>query len=323
MIYAIARSVLSQTQPTRTLRAAASSSAVGAPHLPHWVSLANALDDEVLRRPVPKLVAGDDDQVRQLLRAFCDDREHEMWTKAAAHDTSAAAVRCNMVAHFFCARFYDGEAVQLRAHLINDASEDNAHSHSASFFSHCLSGGYSHEIWEKEPASMDGGSEEQFEEQLEPCFYETKRRTSSLNGSTFNDSVRRPGRFLLSRPRSHEHRRNDLYYCEATDVYHKVCVRSEHLRQGGEPNITLVVRGKQATFAGSHFVTVGAPLSEEVRHRSVRDFDDERGARSERQRLGLVRQQMSIASQSSSAGTDGSACAAGDDMFSGRFRVFA
>ena len=100
MIYAIARSVLSQTQPTRTLRAAASSSAGSPPHLPHWVSLANALDDEVLRRPVPKLVAGDDDQVRLLLRAFCDDREHEMWTKAAAHDTSAAAVRCNMVAHF-------------------------------------------------------------------------------------------------------------------------------------------------------------------------------------------------------------------------------
>ena len=281
--------------------------------LPHWVSLANALDDEVLQRPVPKLVAGDDDQVRQLLRAFCDDREHEMWTKTAAHDTSAA-VRCNMVAHFFCARFYDGEALQIRAHLINDESEDNAHSHGASFFSHCLSGAYSHEIWEKQPASKDAGSEEE-------CFYETKRKTSSLNGSTFNDSVRKAGRFLLSSARSHEHQRNDLYYCEATDVYHKVCVRSEHLRQGGEPIITLVVRGKRATFAGSHFVTVGAPLSEEVRHHSVRDFDD---AHSERQRLGLVRQQMSIASQSSSSSADsGSACVAGEDMFSGRFRVFA
>lgn len=314
---AIARNVLAQAQLSQTrasvlrpLMRAASSSSV--PQLPHWVSLANALDNEVLQRTVPKLVAGDADQVRQLLRAFCDDREHEMWTKTNAHDTSAA-VKCNIVAHFFCARFYDGEALQIRAHLINDESEDNAHSHGASFFSHCLSGAYSHEIWEKHPAST-GGSDE--------CFYETKRETSSLNGSTFNDSVRKAGRFLLSSARSHEHQRNDLYYCEATDIYHKVCVRSEHLRQGGEPNITLVVRGKHATFAGSHFVTGGAPLSEEVRHHSVKDFDD---PHSERQRLGLVQQQMSIASQSSSSSADsgGSACVAGEDMFSGRFRVFA
>ena len=79
-----------------------------------------------------------------LLQAMAKD-PGQMWHKTAAGPSSTAVV-CNLVAHFFVARFFDGEAIQVRAHLITAESEDTAHSHASSFFSyllgHCVSGAY-------------------------------------------------------------------------------------------------------------------------------------------------------------------------------------
>jgi hypothetical protein len=57
----------------------------------------------------------------------------------------------------------------------------------------------------------------------------------------------------------------------------------------GSPIITLVVRGKRKTFEGSHFVTVGAPLRDEVRTSSVRDVGN---VDEEARLLGVVAEEM-------------------------------
>lgn len=238
--------------------------------MPQWVSLTNTLDDAIKQRTHNKLTHEDAPRVKEVLDAMLATASPEdtsrMWNKSfsGVHD---AAINCNLVAHFFVARLYDGEALQIRAHLINSESEDTAHSHGSSFFSYCLSGGYTHEIWHKLPRSRNEGRDEL-------CYFETVRTTSSLQGSTFSESVRRDGSFELAKDLTHEHERDDLYFFEAAHVFHKVCVRERHLKPDSDPIITLVVRGKEKTFADSHFVTVRKPLSEEVRTRSVRVCDD-------------------------------------------------
>mmetsp|Transcript_27398 Transcript_27398/g.81643 ORF Transcript_27398/g.81643 Transcript_27398/m.81643 type:complete len:267 (+) Transcript_27398:91-891(+) len=222
--------------------------------VPAWVELASELDSRVSARPQPKLEAADAPAVRDVLAALGRDGARQLWTQTA-EGLRAAPAECNLVAHFFVARLYDGASVQVRAHLITRPSEDVAHSHGASFFSYCLAGRYRHELWRKVPGPG------------EACYYETVRATSSTQGSLFDESVRRPGRFELDEERTHEHEQRDLYFMDAGDVFHKVCVLQEHMSKG--PVVTLVVRGKRATFQGSHFVTSGAPLAEDVRSHSL------------------------------------------------------
>ena len=277
---------------------------------PSWVTLASRLDAELSERVVPKLVPQDHSQVMGILGAMCgkERRPHEtLWKQTADGVLRPHPVKCNLVAHFFVARFFDGQSLQIRAHVIDRASEDNAHSHGASFFSHCLSGAYSHEIWEKKKPALagngpnDGGSPAP----LPPVYYETVRTTSSLEGSTFSESTPRRGNFTMNSELSHEHLETDTYFCDAAPLFHKVCVREKHLH--GDPNITLVVRGKHATYTDSHFVTVNTPLADEVRTKSVTDFDHERA---EQTLLTLVQARLS-----------------GADLEGGRpggaFRVFA
>jgi hypothetical protein len=177
---------------------------------PHWVTLANSLDSELKQRSEPKLVADDRTKIEPMLEMLMKAQSVNpaMWVRA--EEVSKDEVRCNLVAHFFVARFYDSEHLQIRAHLINQESEDNAHSHGGSFFSYCISGAYTHELWHK-GHSVCG-----------PGFYETVRQTSSLHGSEFAESQHQPGEFTLCSNSSHEHQRGDLYFFDAAPVFHKV-----------------------------------------------------------------------------------------------------
>jgi hypothetical protein len=277
--------------------------------VPEWVALAKALDSDVQGRAVRKLVPDDEVTVRGIVSAMMSNPADvcSLWKRTSDQGLTAGPVQCNLVAHFFVARFFDGEAVQLRAHLIHQESEDQAHSHGASFFSYCLSGAYTHEIWGKQNRS-DCESESQkgqaaVASSADPCYYETVRRTSSLNGSQFSESVRRDGEFVLLKDLSHEHSASDLYFFDAADAFHKICARPEHLtQQVGEPApiVTLVVRGKHGTFDGSHFVTENKPLPPEVRTDTLREF---RGAEEETQQLGIV--QAALKARQHALGTEG------------------
>ena len=111
-------------------------------------------------------------------------------------------VDCNKVAHFFVARVYDGKAVQLRIHLMDKESEDIAHSHPTAFFSYCLCGAYTHEIWRKELLDAN------YEGQMDPCselIFETKRIKKEDPANTgdrkpvFLESFPRRGQFVLEK----------------------------------------------------------------------------------------------------------------------------
>ena len=192
---------------------------------PKWVSLANNLDDVIGKREVNKLVSEDSETVVELLQSMYSEVDGiQMWQKRGTDVLPSSDIRCNLVAHFFVARFYDGDNLQIRAHYINQESEDNAHSHGSSFFSHCISGAYTHELWgEMVPEVNVDESKAQVtvDEGKAPVYYETVRKTSSLEGSEFLQSVKREGRFSLLEELSQEHAKGDLYYFEATDAYHK------------------------------------------------------------------------------------------------------
>ena len=299
--------------------------------VPAWVALAEALDGDVGSRAVRKLVSEDAAAVRDIVSAMVASPAEvcRLWHRNSAGKLTADPVQCNLVAHFFVARFFDGEAIQLRAHLIHQESEDQAHSHGASFFSHCISGAYTHEVWGKKTnAGKDQASEAQGDE-AGPYYYETVRRTSSLNGSIFSESVRRSGDFVLLESLSHEHSAGGLYFFDAADVFHKVCARPEHLQiaataqeagghrgAGGEaaaPIVTLVVRGKHGTFDGACFVTEGEPLPEEVRTDTLREFA---GAEEEAQQFRIVQRALQAQQQ-------GGPQAPGEQVdFGGTYREF-
>jgi len=281
---------------------------------PRWVTLANALDDSILKRPVRKLLASDAPKVKDICWAMCaqqdrddfltqhycrktgSDEIHRMPATEGLQDTvtgqamAVSGLRCNQVAHFFVARFYDGWAFQIRAHLLTDISEDNAHSHGASFFSHCVSGAYTHEIWEKYPWELEkvAGSntkkrklqeglwhEEKDTETATPCFFETIRVSNSTSGSCrFSGSKRVNGRFESCF--KHEHKQGDLYFMDAGPIYHKVCVRQHHLDRDAQapcPIVSVCFRDKESSYKDSHFVTVGSPLAEDVMTNSVQEFN--------------------------------------------------
>eukprot|EP00928_Gymnodinium_smaydae_P021768 TRINITY_DN18529_c0_g1_i1.p1 TRINITY_DN18529_c0_g1~~TRINITY_DN18529_c0_g1_i1.p1 ORF type:complete len:316 (-),score=35.77 TRINITY_DN18529_c0_g1_i1:6-818(-) len=241
------------------------------------------LDDDVAARPVRKLLPTDSGEVMKTLGGLMQhvstvSGEQSQNQSSNDNDSLRFFIRndkddgvdskdclCNLVAHFFVARLYEGRAIQIRAHLLTHESEDNAHSHGSSFFSYAASGGYRHEIWEKQDSTSPND-----------MIYESVRAGISTSSTPFfRDAQQRQGRLVLKEDLSHEHAVGDLYYLDAADIFHKVCVRPYHLKQ---PVVSLVVRGKDRTFEDAHFVT-REPLPDDTKYHSVRSLSPSRSER--------------------------------------------